>query len=83
MESEVLNSSPSAAATQLHFPRPARSRTFHNTLEQGLPSRASDPSIAVATAHKHGSPGLSAINNPDRFNKYKCTTAICGEFMRN
>lgn len=83
-EPAVLTTSPDPSAAATARPHTARpSRTFHATLGAGPPLRSSDPGVVRATAHKHGSPGLRAINNPDRFNKYRRTTAICGEFMRN
>ena len=84
MEPTVLTTSPDPSAAATAHPHTAHpSRTFHATLEAGPPLWSADPGVVRATAHKHGSPGLRAINNPDRFNKYRRTTAICGEFMRN
>lgn len=88
MESRVLNTLPGprlavsvAATALLHTASP-----FQNlpcSFRTGLLLWSLRSQRHHGNNLKHRSPGLSAINNPDRFNKYRCTTAICGEFMRN
>lgn len=82
----ALNSSPrpdlSAAATApLHTTSLFQNLPQH--LGEGPLLQSLRPLQCRGNSAQTREPGLSAINNSDRFNKYKCTTAICGDFMRN